>query len=63
MSEAFYVQLIDYETDTVQKQMGPFPERWAEKIDRGQNINLNHDEFYTRILDASEIGDGKGTGK
>ena len=27
------------------------PERTIEKIDRGININLNHDEYYTAIVD------------
>ena len=36
--------------------MGPFEnERRADKIDRGLNINLNHDDYYTLVVE--ERGD------
>lgn len=57
MAEQFYVRIVEYETEEIVKQMGPFPERWAEKMDDGANINLNHDAYYTIILTQSEIDD------
>jgi hypothetical protein len=29
-------------------------ERQAERLERGVNINLNHDKFFTRIIDEEE---------
>ena len=29
-------------------------ERHAERVERGVNINLNHDKFFTRLASASE---------
>ena len=55
LDEKWYVQIVEYETDKVVKQMGPFPEKWAEKMDRGANINLNHENYYTKIMGESEI--------
>lgn len=50
----FYVQIIRYSDDEVVSEMGPFTERKAERVDNGANINLNHNEFYTVIIDEAD---------
>ncbi len=46
----FYVKIIEHKTRKTIKQMGPYTEHKADKIDDGININLNHEEFYTQIV-------------
>jgi hypothetical protein len=51
----FYVEIRPYtedESDPGFRRMGPMSERKAEKVDRGVNINLNHKDYYTRIVPA-----------
>ena len=49
----YYVEIVKYgEPEEVVKRMGPMYERKAEKVDDGVNINLNHNEYYTRIVEA-----------
>ncbi len=48
----FYVKIVKYGTEEVVKRMGPMSERQADKVDSGVNINLNHEEYFTRIVDA-----------
>ncbi len=44
-----FIEIVDFQTDEVVKKLGPFPsERQREKADRGVNINLNHERFFTR---------------
>lgn len=31
-------------------------ERTAKKIERGVNINLNHDEYYTEVVEQGDEG-------
>lgn len=47
----WWVELVESPGDVVVKRLGPFPsERMAEKCERGVNINLNHERFYTRTV-------------
>ena len=47
----YYVEIVKYgEPEEVVKRMGPMPERKADEVDAGANINLNHEEYYTRIV-------------
>lgn len=45
------VQIIDWETNKVQKEFDPTSKGRAERIEDGVNINLNHDKFYTKIVE------------
>ena len=38
----------------VTKEMGPFNERKANKIEDAVNIKLNHEEYYTRVVLKAE---------
>ena len=48
----FYVCVIDWNTDKVIKQMGPFTESKAEKVADGLEINLDHENFFVGIREV-----------
>jgi hypothetical protein len=45
-----YVEIVKTSTGEVIERMGPMPERKAEKVEAGALINLNRDEYFTRIV-------------
>lgn len=47
-----FVEIVRYEGGEVVKRMGPMSRHSAEKVDDGANINLNHEQFFTRIVEA-----------
>jgi hypothetical protein len=48
----FFVEIINKATGEVVEKMGPMSEREADKVKSGASINLNHDEYFTRIVSA-----------
>ena len=50
------VQIVEYKTDKVIKDIEVPTERQAEKVECGININLNHDEYFTRIVPSPTTG-------
>jgi hypothetical protein len=50
----YYIHVIEIETGKVVKCMGPKPERLAEKIEYGVQINLAHERFYTDLVSEDE---------
>ena len=50
----YFVEIVNYETGEVVKRMDGGTERRAEKIDRGANINLDHENYFTRIVEEKE---------
>jgi hypothetical protein len=48
----FFVEIINKSTGEVIKKMGPMSEGKADKVESGASINLNHDEYFTRIVSA-----------
>ena len=46
-----YVEIVENKTDKVIKRMGPMNERTAERVFMGASINLNHDEYFVRIVE------------
>jgi hypothetical protein len=46
----WYVEIVETETGKVEKRMGPMSERKAEKVEDGANINLDHENYHTRIV-------------
>ena len=49
----FYVEIVKYgDPEEVEKRMGPMGERRADKVDDGVNRNLDHEHYYTRIVEA-----------
>ena len=53
----YYVEIVEYGTGEIVKSMGPMSERKANKVEGGANINLNHEEYFTRIINKSELQD------
>ena len=50
-----FVEVVKYgNPETVVKRLGPMPEYKANKVDGGLNINLNHEDYYTRIVKEEE---------
>lgn len=49
----YEVQIVEMATDTVFDAIDceRMTFRSVEKVERGVNINLNHEKFYTRIAD------------
>lgn len=46
----FYVEVVRRQNDEVVKTIGPIDgERTAERTEDGVNINLNHEDYFTRI--------------
>ena len=52
MSEQFFVEIVETATDKVHRRLGPNSQARAEKVDGGVNINLDHEQYYTRIVSA-----------
>jgi len=44
------VVIKSYETDEIVKEINCSSERQAEKVDDGININLDHEKYYTEII-------------
>lgn len=51
-SKMFYVEIVKASSGEVVKRMGPMSERQADKVESGASINLNHKEYFTRIVSA-----------
>lgn len=48
----FYIAIKKYEDDSILDKIPcASSERGAERVERGVNINLNHDEYYTEIIE------------
>lgn len=48
----YRVEMIEYATGDVVKVMdGGTSERTADRLDNGVNRNLNHERFYTRVME------------
>ena len=55
MSHDWIVEVISYKDGSREHAVGPFAtEAQADKADRGLNINLNHDQFYTIVRQAEK---------
>lgn len=48
----YVVQVVSYETGEIVKETPCDNERAAARLERGLNINLDHERFYTRIEQA-----------
>jgi len=50
MSETFKVQVIEHSTQKVVHEVVATSLNNAQKIDGGLNINLNHEQYFTSII-------------
>lgn len=48
----WYVQIIETATGKVEKEMGPMDERRAARVDSGASINLDHENFHTKLVEV-----------
>lgn len=53
MAKQYFVEIVAYDNAEVVKRMGPMSERKAERVDKGANINLDHEHYYTRIIEEN----------
>jgi hypothetical protein len=55
MTTKYFVEIIEDETGAVEKRIEcSGSERMAEKVQRGVEINLNHEDYSTRIVKEEE---------
>ncbi len=47
----YFVEIVNYDTEEVVKRIECGSERRADKVDDGVNINLNHEDYFTRIVE------------
>lgn len=45
-----YVEIVAREGEKVEQRLGPMAESAAERTKRGAEINLNHDDYFVRIV-------------
>lgn len=45
-----FVEIVNQKTNEVVDRIGPMTERRADKVEDGVNINLNHADYFTRIV-------------
>lgn len=55
-NDMWYIEIVKKATEDseeeVVERMGPKPSRIADMIERGANINLNHDDYFVRQVPA-----------
>ena len=49
----YHVQIIETATSEVVEEMNAGSERAAERMQRGVEINMNHVEYHTKIVEKS----------
>lgn len=49
MSDTYKIKAIKADTGEVVKTLDATAERLAERVERGLNLNMNHDSYYTVI--------------
>ena len=58
-TDMVYVEIVkeghDGQLEEVVKRMGPMERGRAEHVENGANINLGHDDYFTRIVEAEGI--------
>ncbi|MGF6996843.1 hypothetical protein [Paraburkholderia sp. GAS32] len=46
----WFVEIVEYATDKVEKRIECASEHLVEKTDSGANRNLDHEHFFTRVV-------------
>lgn len=46
------VEVVKRATGEIVKQLGPMSPRKADSVERGLEINMNHDEYFVRRVPA-----------
>lgn len=55
----FQIEVVHYSTGKVVKEIGQGSERSLQRMERGVNINLNHNDYFTRVSPVGKVVDGK----
>ncbi len=50
-----YVEIVDANTSTIIRRMGPHTEAMAESVCDGASINLNHEKYFVRIVEKNQV--------
>jgi len=50
----WYIEIVEFESGEVVKRFECDTERQADRFDSAANINLNHDKFYTRVVEDQD---------
>ncbi len=50
----WFVEIVEFKTEQVVKRIECASERQADRVDGGANINLNHEEYFTRIVSEGQ---------
>lgn len=58
MADTWNVRVIDARTLETVKTLEAGTQRAAERVERGLNINMNHDDYYTEIEPPKEDSNG-----
>ena len=54
MIKQFYVEVVAYYSNEVIKRLGPLSKSKADKVEAGININLDHERYFTRQVEATK---------
>jgi hypothetical protein len=49
-NQSFYVEIVETSTGNVIKRMGPSSERSADRVANGAERNLNHSDYFVRVV-------------
>ncbi len=55
----YLVQVVERSTETVVENLGIMSQAAAIRVERGVNINLNHSDYFTRIVEAKDEQNGE----
>lgn len=56
-AERYFIEVVDFENDKVVDRIEvKGTKKRAERVDRGININMNHERYFTRIVPAKDGG-------
>lgn len=55
----YLVKVVNRDTLEVVESLGPMPHSSAVRVERGVNINLNHDDYFTKILEDTDEPNGE----
>lgn len=51
--EQFFVEVVEFETDKIERRLGPMSERKADRVEDGILSTLDLDRYYTRVVDKA----------
>lgn len=52
----WYVEVRRYEDEGLERKFGPYgSKRRADRADRGANQQLNHDKFFTVVVEVGNL--------